>query len=128
MKLSTPSTSGALFDVSGVVPTNATWSEDIYFTQDGEPLDISGLTWKLTLRCDEANTNADVTLSTTDYLSVQTDTDSGIDRILRINVPAGQLAGYSGDYVCDLASQDVSDVVTLWAHGLVTLRLNPVSF
>lgn len=119
--------SGALFDLSGSVANNATWLEDIYFSEAGSPMDISGLTWKLTLRCDPRATAADVTLTTSDALSVEDD-DDGYHRILRINVTAGNLSVYDGDYIADLASQDVSGVVTLWAHGIISLTRNPVSF
>ena len=47
----------------GTVATNATWAEDIYFTEAGAPFDISGLDWKLTFRRSGGNTNADITLS-----------------------------------------------------------------
>jgi hypothetical protein len=118
---------GALFEVSGTVPTNATWNEDIYFTQDGAPFDISEMDWKLTLRNPD-NASADVTLSTdAGTLSIEVDGD-GHDRILRIRVPAGALNSYQGDYVMDLASKDPADKVMLWAHGVVSLRPNPVVF
>ena len=118
---------GALFEVSGTVPTNATWNEDIYFTEDGAPFDISEMDWKLTLRNPD-NSSADVTLSTAaGTLSIEDDGD-GHDRILRISVAAGTLNSYQGDYVMDLASKDPADKVTLWAHGVVSLRPNPVVF
>lgn len=119
---------GARATVSGIVPTNATWAEDIYFTEAGSAMDISGLEWKMTFRTDESSTSADFTISTDDYLSIVEDTDAGVDRILRINVPAGTFSSYSGDYYMDLASMDGSSVVVLWAHGVVTFQLNPVSF
>jgi hypothetical protein len=43
-------------------------------------------------------------------------------------VPAGALNSYQGDYVMDLASKDPADKVMLWAHGVVSLRPNPVVF
>lgn len=120
---------GALFDVSGTVPTNATWDEDIYFTEAGAPYDISEMSWKMTFRCNPENISADFTLSTADgTLSIEDD-DNGNDRILRINVTAGTLNSYEGEYICDLAAKDdATGKVTLWAHGVVTLRPNPVSF
>lgn len=121
--------SGAMFEVSGVIANNATWSEDIYFTEEGSAMDISELDWKMTFRRDGDCTAAEFTLSTdAATLSIQEDTDAGVDRILRINVAAGTLSAYSGDYVCDLASRDVDDKVTLWAHGVISFRPNPVSF
>lgn len=120
--------SGALFGLSGEVATNATWEEDIYFTQDGAPLDISLMDWKMTFRCDPENTGADITLSiTAGTLSVQADPDGNL-RVLRISVPSGQLMTYEGDYIADLASKDIVGKVTLWAHGTVSFRLNPVTF
>lgn len=119
---------GALFDLSGVVANNATWSEDIYFSEDGSAMDISGLDFKLTLRCDPESTTADLTLSTDDgTLSVETD-DASVDSILRITVPASSISGYVGDYQADLASQDSLSTVQLWASGTITFRQNPVSF
>lgn len=119
---------GALFEVSGTVPTNATWNEDIYFTEDGAPLDISEMVWKLMLRRNGENTSADITLSTdAGALSVVAD-DDGYNRILRIGVPAGALNSYEGDYIADLAAKDPAGKVTLWAHGVISLRPNPVSF
>lgn len=119
---------GALFEVSGTIPTNATWSEDIYFTQGGTPFDISLMSWKLTLRCNPENVSADITLTTDDgTLSVVADSN-GYNRILRISVPAGQLNSYEGDYIADLASKDAANAVQLWAHGVISLRPNPVSF
>src|SRR4029078_5876299 len=101
---------GALFEVSGTVPTNATWNEDIYFTENGAPFDISEMDWKLTLR-NPHNTSADVTLATdAGTLSIQ-DERHGHDRILRISVAAGTLNSDQGDYVMDLASKDPADKV-----------------
>lgn len=121
--------SGALFDISGTVANNATWDEDIYFTQDAAPLDITGLSFKMTFRCRERYDSAALTLSTdAGTLLIVNDTDSGVNRILRIAVPAGSLNGYCGDFVCDLASQDAAEKVFLWGHGIVTFRPNPVAF
>src|SRR5882672_2614782 len=55
---------GAPFDLSGTVATNATWAEDIFFTEAGVPFDISELNWKLTFRRSGENTGANITLST----------------------------------------------------------------
>lgn len=121
--------SGALFSISGVVPVNATWSEDISFLQSGAPMDISGLDWKMTFRQnDDATESPFLTLSTDDgTLSIQDDADGNADCILRISLPAGT-TGYVGDYICDLASSDAQSTVTLWGHGIVTFRANPVTF
>lgn len=120
--------SGALFEISGTVPNNATWSEDIYFSEAGSAMDISGLDFKMTFRCDPNSTAADFTLSIDGgELSIEEDEDE-FERILRINVTAGALSSYVGDYVCDLASQDSDDKVTLWGHGVVTFAPNPVAF
>lgn len=120
-------TSGALFEVSGTVPVNATWSEDIYFTEDASPFELTDLDFKMTFRRDAAATNADYTLSTdTGELTIEDD-DSGYARILRISVDPGTFTD-SGDYICDIASRDASDAVILWAHGIVSFRNNPVTF
>ena len=119
---------GALFEISGTVATNATWSEDIYFSEAGAAMDISDLDWKMTFRQDPLSDSADVTLSiSAGTLSIVADSN-GDTRILRISVPAGTLNSYSGDFTADLASQDAADAVILWGHGIVTLTLNPVVF
>jgi hypothetical protein len=120
--------SGALFDLSGEIANNATWSEDIYFSESGAPSLLTGLSFKMTFRCRDDDTAAYLTLSTdTGALSIQND-DDGYARILRISVTAGDLASYRGDYIADLASKDVANSVTLWANGIVTFTPNPVSF
>jgi hypothetical protein len=121
--------SGALFDLAGTVATNATWAEDIYFTEAGAAFDLTDLDFKMTFRCSPENTSADFTLSTDDgTLSIVEDADSGVDRVLRITVTAGDLSALDGDYIADLASRDVAGVVILWAHGIVSFRPNPVTF
>jgi hypothetical protein len=121
--------SGAMFEISGTVPTNATWSEDIYFSEEGAAMDISGLDFKLTFRADADQDSADITLSTdAGTLSVVEDTDAGVDRILRILVTAGTFNSYEGDFIADLASRDTDSKVTLWAHGVVTFQKNPVAW
>jgi hypothetical protein len=118
--------SGALFDMSGAIPVNATWQEDIYFQEAGAAMSLDDLDFKLTLRCDPKQDSADYTLSTGDgTLSLATDGD-GVD-VLRVNVPAGTFTR-TGDYIADLASKDANDAVTHWAHGVVSLRNNPVTF
>lgn len=122
-------TSGAYFEVSGAVANNATWQETIYFMEAGSPMVLTGLSFKMTFRCDGESDSADLTLSTDGgTLSIIADADSGIANNLYINVPAGSLSGYRGDYIVDIASEDVAGVVTPWAHGVVSFRPNPVSF
>lgn len=119
---------GALFEMNGVVATNATWDEDIYFTEAGLPFVLTDLRFKMTFRRYGCDQNASITLSTDAGTLVISDDDDGYARILRLNVTAGALNGYCGDYVTDLASEDNNGKVTLWAHGVVTFRQNPVSF
>jgi hypothetical protein len=119
---------GALFDLSGTVATNATWAEDIYFTEAGAPFDISGLDWKLTFRRNRENTSADITLSSAAGTITVAPDDNGHQRILRIGVAAGALNACEGDYIADLASKDGAGAVLLWAHGTISFRPNPVTF
>jgi len=119
---------GALFELSGTVATNATWAEDIFFTEAGAAFDISGLDWKLAFRRNGENTSADFTLSTAaGTLAVVAD-DNGHQRILRIGVAAGALSVCEGDYIADLVSKDGAGAVMLWAHGTISFRPNPVTF
>lgn len=125
----TSGASGALFEINGEVANNATWQEVIYFMEAGSPMVLTDLDFKMTFRCSAKDSSADYTLSTdAGTLAVKADPDSGIKNNLSINVPAGSLSGLCGDYVCDLASQDVAGVVTAWGHGIVSFRPNPVSF
>lgn len=125
----TSGASGAYFYVSGEVANNATWQENIYFMETGSPMVLTGLSFEMTFRCNGESDSSDFKLSTSaGTLAVQADPDSGIANILYINVPKGTLSTYRGDYVCDLASEDVAGVVTPWAHGIVSFRPNPVSF
>lgn len=119
--------SGALFEMSGTVPINATWLEDIYFTEAGAPMDLTGLDFKLTLRGSQDSDAAAYTLSiAAGTLSIEADS-SAVDRILRITVQPGTLSEV-GDFIADIASEDGAGVVTHWAHGTVSLRNNPVTF
>jgi hypothetical protein len=118
---------GALFSLSGVVAINATWSEDIYFTEAGTPMELTGLDFKLTLRSAQDSNSATYTLSIdAGTLSIEDDSD-GYSRILRISVAPGVLSCV-GDFIADLASEDGDEAVTHWAHGVITLRNNPVVF
>lgn len=128
MRSNSISESGALFTLSGAVANNATWDEYIYFMEAGLPSDISGLDWKMTFRRDGRNTSADVTLSTDAGTLIITQDDNGNNSVLQVLVPAGQLTNINGDYIADLASEDVNGKVSLWAHGVVTFAPNPVSF
>lgn len=117
---------GALFDLSGTWSINATVSEDIYFQEAGAAMDLTGLAFKLTLRANADSDTADYTLSTAaGTLSITTDDDDV--EILRITVTPGTFTDV-GEFVADLASQDSDDKVTHWAHGILSLRRNPVEF
>ena len=125
----TSGSSGSLFEVSGEVANNATWQEVIYFMEDGTPMVLTDLSFKMTFRCSGSRDSADYTLSTdAGTLAVDADADSGIENNLYINVPAGSLTALCGDYICDLASRDINGVVTPWANGIVSFRPNPVAF
>jgi hypothetical protein len=123
----TSGSSGALFDVSGTVPVNATWAEDIYFTEYADPFVLTGLSFKMTFRRAPDQTSADYTLSTdAGTLSIEDDADS-YARVLRITVTPGTFTEV-GDYIADLASEDTANKVISWAHGIVSFRKNPVTF
>lgn len=119
---------GALFRLEGELPTNSTWDEYIYFQEEGASLDISDFDWKLTLRSCGRYTTAFRTLSIdTGELSIVSG-DDDVPSILRVNLDDGDLNSYEGDVIADLASQDSTGKVVLWAHGVISLRPNPVSF
>src|SRR5262245_33670119 len=90
--------SGALYTSASTIPTNATWYEDIFFRDEsGNPYDLTGNEFKLTLRSDESSETAELTLSTADGLSIETDSGSSVDCLLRINTAPAALQ--PGDYV-----------------------------
>lgn len=123
--------SGALYTISGTIPINATWYEDIFFRdENGDPYTLTGNTFKLTLREDAEDDSAVLTLSTSDSLSIQVDSDSGASCLLRINASTTTLSALDArDYVADLAMKNTStERVTHLAHGILTARKNPVSF
>ena len=119
------SQSGALFVISGQVSNGATWAEDIWFTEDGAALDLTGLEFRLQLRCCRTS-QIELSLTTSDRLSIVTESGSGVDRILRITVPPSAMTTLSGDYFADLASKDSSSVINHWAHGIVSFIDDPV--
>lgn len=119
------SQSGALFEVSGQVSKGATWAEDIWFTEDGAAVDLTGLEFRLQLRCCRTS-QIELTLTTSDRLSIVTDSVSGVDRILRIAVPPSAMTTLKGDYFADLAAKDVADVIQHWAHGIISFIDDPV--
>lgn len=120
--------SGAECEVSGTIPIYATWNEDLYFFDpDGVAMDISDMDWEFQFRCDQASTGADVTLSiTAGTLSIENDGGS-VPSILRIAVDPGTFSSYPGDMIATLVGVDVADVVTLYAHGVVTFSNNGVA-
>lgn len=121
--------SGAECDVSGTIAIYADWSEDIYFfdPSTGAGQDLTGLSFEFQFRSSPNNTASDVTLSTSSgTLSIQADSNS-VNSILRIAVPRGTFSVFHGDMIADLIATDVSDKVTLYAHGVVSFVNNPVS-
>lgn len=121
--------SGAESEVSGAIAIYADWNEDIYFRDPstGTAMDLTGLSFQFQFRCNPNSVSADVTLSTSNgMLSIQEDSGS-VDSILRIAAPRGTFSAYQGDMIADLIATDVSNQVTLYAHGIVTFTNNPVS-
>ncbi len=119
--------SGAECEVSGTIAINSTWTEDIYFfdPSDGSAMDLTGLEFEFQFRRTPTSTSPDVTLSTADTtLSIETDSGS-VDSILRISADAGTFLSYEGDMIADLVAKDGNDNLFLYAHGIVSFRLNP---
>lgn len=119
--------SGALFEISGQVSNGSTWAEDIWFTEDGAAMDLTGLEFRLQLRCCRTD-QIEQTLTTADRLSIVTDSISGIDRILRITVPPSAMTQLSGDYFADLASKDASNEIKHWGHGVISFINDPIEW
>lgn len=113
--------SGAPLVMDGTQANNSTWQEDIYWTEDGQPVDLSASDWKITLRCNPESTTVDFEV----VLSVETDDVSGIDRILRIDVPVASMTALNGDYAAQLLERDSNDKIILWAAGTVSFRPGP---
>jgi len=119
--------SGALFEISGQVSNGATWAEDIWFTEDGAALDLTGLEFRFQFRCHRHGTT-ELLLTTTDKLSIVTDTGSGVDRILRITVQPGALSQMRGDYFADLSSKDGGGDIKHWGHGVISFINDPIDW
>ena|ERR1051325_2892227 len=120
--------SGAECDLSGVIAINASWNEDIYFFDaDGAAVDISDLDWSFQFRTSPDATSADVTLSTVAGTLTVEDDNGSVSSILRISADPGTFTNYEGDMIADLIAVDADDVVTLYAHGVVTFANNPVA-
>lgn len=121
--------SGAELIISGTMPIYAQWSEDLYFfdPSDGGAMDLTGLSFQFQFRSDPSQTSADVTLSTaTGALSIVAD-GGAVNSILRIDADAGTFANYEGDLIADLVCTDQSGNETLYAHGIVSFKNNPVA-
>lgn len=106
--------------VTGVVDSDASWSEDIEITQNGEPYpDINDHSWEMTFYR-SAGCPADLTLSTSQG------TLSIANSLLSIRVAPSRMSSMCGDYLCDLKSTDASPTIDgaaneiLWARGVVT--------
>lgn len=119
------SQSGALLVMTGQVSNGSTWAEDIWFTEDGAAMDLTGLDFRLQIRCCRTN-QITLLLTESDLLSVVTDSASGVDRILRITVPPSAMTQLSGDYFADLASKDAASEIKHWAHGIISFIDDPV--
>jgi hypothetical protein len=114
--------------ISGEISPFVTWSEDIYFFDaDGSAMSISGLTFYLQFRSETESTGADITLSTSNDLSLVADS-GGTTSILRISSDAGTFSAYAGtDMIVDLVAVDVSDNSFHYGHGVVSITNDPVS-
>lgn len=120
--------SGALFTISGTVSNNSTWSELIFFYENGSGMDISDLSFQLQIRAGSFDAGASVTLSTAAGDLVIINDDGGNPTILRINVPYTSISSLHGDYIVDLASKDSNETLVHWGNGVVLFRQSPVAF
>jgi hypothetical protein len=116
---------GAIATMQGVVSNNATWSDAIIF-QDAEGDQTTGYstdTWALTLRRNECDTAAVLTLSLGSGLTYE----EGVSQtVLDILVAPSIINPMWGDYVADLSSLSTGGVRTHWAHGLIRFPNQPV--
>jgi len=122
------SAEGAMFEVSGEVSDFATWSEDMYFLEGGAGVDLTGISFQMQFRSNPQSSTADFTLSTSDGTLSIADDDNSVASIVRIDVTAGNLGSYQGDYIADLVAKDQADKVIHYAHGVVSFRNNPVAW
>jgi hypothetical protein len=115
---------GARNSVSGVISNGATWYENVSIELNGI-VDPDTFTWTMTFEESEG-TGSLLTLTTASELTV---TDNGDDTAtMLINVASGSLTALSGDYICNLKSENpVGGRVIHWAYGIVSFREAPPS-
>lgn len=106
--------------VTGVVDSDASWSEDIEITQNGEPYpSIDDHAWTMEFY-KSPGCSPELTLSTSNG------TLAIASSVLSIRVAPSRMASMCGDYFCDLKSTDSSPTVDgaaneiLWARGVIT--------
>lgn len=115
---------GYRFVIAGEVSKNANWVQTLDFPADGQTILLTGQSVQLTFR-DPLNCNSpSLTLSTDGGQITVSDADT-----LSISVDAADISGLcKQSYNVDIASEDVSSVITHWASGQVMVRDNPASW
>lgn len=113
----------APFTLKGVISNGASWIASYRFQVGGAPLtDAEDFTWQWNLR-DECNTVV-LSASTDDStLTVENDDDN---TTLSVNVPYASLSALVGDYVADIVYQNDDGDRVHWAHGMMTVRDEPL--
>lgn len=119
----------AMNTVTGGISNGATWVETITLVdEDGAALTgVAADEWRLTLRADEDQDTADLTL--TNAVGGELTVTEGTTTTLDINCPQSSLDALDGDYVIDIVAKDsVTDKLTHYAHGLISVRNDPIAW
>jgi hypothetical protein len=126
---------GAWIDILGVVSANADWNEVVVIetgnlsTGFAPSTGFTNDTWHLTFRKSTCvGAGADLTLSSSSTDAGLTYTESSTLSTLLISTTLGTLAALNGDYTVDIASKSTGGVLTHWAHGVITVQNDPVSW
>lgn len=121
------SQSGALMSVSGEWSNALPLREMISIYEAGSPMDLTGLEFEMTLRCDRNSDSADLTVSTdSGFVVTEVTNDDGND-IEVLKFDDVDLSSLEGDYFADLIMKDGAGDYTHLAHGVISIRNDPVS-
>lgn len=116
--------SAARYALIGELSRNASWVQTLELPADAASVSISGQTVKITFRVPQDDTVTALSISTTDSQITIVDADT----LTIAATPADMSALLNDYYYVDLASEDGSNVVTLWATGVVFIRESPIAF
>lgn len=112
---------GYRYDIRGQISPYADWTQSLNVPADGATVTLTGHDVRITFRESAEDTAAVLSLNSEVTVS---DADT-----LAIDVPSASLTGLTCErYVVDITSNDGSDNITHWAHGIVRTPNSPITF